>query len=66
MQKLALITIAVLTAVPVFAEPAEEWLPEAQKINRQIMQEKDPKAREIQPFNGNLAQNRSKNHTIRL
>ena len=66
MQKLALITLAVLTAAPVFAEPAEEWLPEAQKINRQIMQEKDPKAREIQVFQDKLAQNQNKGHSIRL
>ena len=69
MQKFTLAAItALMAASPAFAAPAQSdnWLPTAQRVNREIMRQRIGNARELQPFNGNLAQNRSKNHTIRL
>ena len=69
MQKFTLAAIAALmAAAPAFAAPAQadDWLPEAQRINREIVRQRSSDARELQLFNGNLAQNRSQNHTIQL
>ena len=69
MQKFTLATItALMAAAPVFAAPAQsdDWLPEAQRINREIVRQRSSDARELQLFNGKLAQNRSQNHTIQL
>ena len=69
MQKFTLAAItALMAASPAFAAPAQsdDWLPEAQRINREIVRQRSSDARELQLFNGNLAQNRSQNHTIQL
>ena len=69
MQKFTLAAIAALmAAAPAFAAPAQadDWLPEAQRINREIVRQRSSDARELQLFNGKLAQNRSQNHTIQL
>ena len=42
------------------------WLPEAQKINRDIVRRKDPQARQVHLFNGRAAKEQNRSHQVQL
>ena len=67
MKKFAALGLAALFAAPAaLAEPSGSWLPEVQQVYKQIMQEKDPGARQAELFQGNAKVGETKTHQIQL
>ena len=53
MKQFAVLGLAALIAAPAaLAEPRSSWLPEVQQVYKQLMQEKDPGARQAELFQG--------------
>lgn len=67
MKKFAALGLAALFAAPAaMAEPSSSWLPEVQQVYKQLMQEKDPSARQAELFQGNAKVGETKTHQIQL
>ena len=67
MKKFAALGLAALFAAPAaLAEPSGSWLPEVQQVYKQIMQEKDPGARQAELFQGSAKVGETKTHQIQL
>ena len=59
--------LAALIAAPAaLAEPRSSWLPEVQQVYKQLMQEKDPGARQAELFQGSAKVGETKTHQIQL
>ena len=67
MKKFAALGLAALFAAPAaLAEPSGSWLPEVQQVYKQIMQEKDPGARQAELFQGSAKVGETKTHQVQL
>ena len=67
MKQFAVLSLAALFAAPAaMAEPSSSWLPEVQQVYKQIMQEKDPGARQAELFQGSAKVGETKTHQIQL
>ena len=67
MKKFAALGLAALFAAPAaLAEPSGSWLPEVQQVYKQIMQEKDPGARQAELFQGKAKVGETKTHQVQL
>ena len=67
MKQFAVLGLAALIAAPAaLAEPRSSWLPEVQQVYKQLMQEKDPGARQAELFQGSAKVGETKNHQIQL
>ncbi len=67
MKKFAALGLAALFAAPAaLAEPRSSWLPEVQQVYKQLMQEKDPSARQAELFQGSAKVGETKTHQIQL
>ena len=67
MKKFAALGLAALFAAPAaLAEPSGSWLPEVQQVYKQLMQEKDPGARQAELFQGSAKVGETKTHQIQL
>ena len=67
MKQFAVLGLAALFAAPAaMAEPSSSWLPEVQQVYKQLMQEKDPSARQAELFQGNAKVGETKTHQIQL
>ena len=67
MKQFAVLGLAALIAAPAaLAEPRSSWLPEVQQVYKQLMQEKDPGARQAELFQGNAKVGETKTHQIQL
>lgn len=67
MKKFAALGLAALFAAPAaLAEPRSSWLPEVQQVYKQLMQEKDPGARQAELFQGSAKVGETKTHQIQL
>ena len=67
MKKFAALGLAALFAAPAaMAEPSSSWLPEVQQVYKQLMQEKDPSARQAELFQGSAKVGETKTHQIQL
>lgn len=67
MKKFAALGLAALFAAPAaLAEPSGSWLPEVQQVYKQLMQEKDPGARQAELFQGNAKVGETKTHQVQL
>ena len=67
MKQFAVLGLAALIAAPAaLAEPRSSWLPEVQQVYKQIMQEKDPGARQAELFQGKAKVGETKTHQIQL
>ena len=65
MKQFAVLGLAALIAAPAaLAEPRSSWLPEVQQVYKQLMQEKDPGARQAELFQGSAKV--GKTHQIQL
>ena len=67
MKQFAVLGLAALIAAPAaLAEPRSSWLPEVQQVYKQLMQEKDPGARQAELFQGKAKVGETKTHQIQL
>ena len=67
MKQFAVLGLAALIAAPAaLAEPRSSWLPEIQQVYKQLMQEKDPGARQAELFQGSAKVGETKTHQIQL
>ena len=67
MKKFAALGLAALFAAPAaLAEPRSSWLPEVQQVYKQLMQEKDPGARQAELFQGSAKVGETKTHQVQL
>ena len=67
MKKFAVLGLSALFAAPAaLAEPSGSWLPEVQQVYKQLMQEKDPGARQAELFQGSAKVGETKTHQIQL
>ena len=67
MKQFAVLGLAALIAAPAaLAEPRSSWLPEVQQVYKQLMQEKDPGARQAELFQGSAKVGEPKTHQIQL
>ncbi|OFK86356.1 MULTISPECIES: hypothetical protein [unclassified Eikenella] len=67
MKQFAVLGLAALIAAPAaLAEPRSSWLPEVQQVYKQLMQEKDPGARQAELFQGSAKVGETKNHQVQL
>ena len=67
MKQFAALGLAALFAAPAaMAEPSSSWLPEVQQVYKQLMQEKDPGARQAELFQGSAKVGETKTHQIQL
>ena len=67
MKQCAVLGLAALIAAPAaLAEPRSSWLPEVQQVYKQLMQEKDPGARQAELFQGSAKVGETKTHQIQL
>ena len=67
MKQFAVLGLAALIAAPAaLAEPRSSWLPEVQQVYNQLMQEKDPGARQAELFQGSAKVGETKTHQIQL
>ena len=67
MKKFAALGLAALFAAPAaLAEPRSSWLPEVQPVYKQLVQEKDPGARQAELFQGSAKVGETKTHQIQL
>lgn len=65
MKKTTIFGLMVLMAAPA-AFARDNWLPQAQQMNRDIVAKEDSSARQVKMVNGRLGQGRSANHTVQL
>lgn len=65
MKKATVFGLMVLMAAPT-AFARDNWLPQAQQMNREIVAKEDPNARQVKVFSGQLGQNRSAEHPVQL
>ena len=67
MKQFAVLGLAALIAAPAaLAEPRGSWLPEVQQVYKQLLQEKDPGARQAELFQGSAKVGETKTHQIQL
>ena len=67
MKQFAVLGLAALIAAPAaLAEPRSSWLPEVQQVYKQLMQEKDPGARQAELFQGSAKVGETKTHQVQL
>ena len=67
MKQFAVLGLAALIAAPAaLAEPRSSWLPEVQQVYKQLMQEKDPGARQPELFHRSAKVGETKTHQIQL
>jgi len=67
MKQFAVLGLAALIAAPAaLAEPRSSWLPEVQQVYKQLMQGKDPGARQAELFQGSAKVGETKTHQIQL
>ncbi|MDU1345998.1 hypothetical protein [Eikenella corrodens] len=67
MKQFAVLGLAALIAAPAaLAEPRSSWLPEVQQVYKQLIQEKDPGARQAELFQGSAKVGETKTHQIQL
>ena len=67
MKQFAVLGLAALIAAPTaLAEPRSSWLPEVQQVYKQLVQEKDPGARQAELFQGSAKVGETKTHQIQL
>ena len=67
MKQFAVLGLAALIAAPAaLAEPRSSWLPEVQQVYKQLMQEKDPSARQAELFQGSAKVGETKTHQVQL
>ena len=67
MKKFAALGLAALFAAPAaLAEPRSSWLPEVQQVYKQLVQEKDPGARQAELFQGSAKVGETKTHQVQL
>ena len=67
MKQFAVLGLTALIAAPAaLAEPRSSWLPEVQQVYKQLMQEKDPGARQAELFQGSAKVGETKTHQIQL
>lgn len=67
MKQFAVLGLAALIAAPAaLAEPRSSWLPEVQQVYKQLLQEKDPGARQAELFQGSAKVGETKTHQIQL
>ncbi|OAM34951.1 hypothetical protein A7P98_08390 [Eikenella sp. NML080894] len=67
MKKFAVLGLVTLIAAPAaLAAPGSSWLPEAQQLYKQVIQEKDPGARQANLFQGSAKSGETKNHQVQL
>ena len=67
MKQFAVLGLAALIAAPAaLAEPRSSWLPEVQQVYKQLMQEKDPGARQAELFQGSAKVGETKTHQSQL
>ena len=67
MKQFAVLGLAALIAAPAaLAEPRSSWLPEVQQVYKQLMQEKDPCARQAELFQGSAKVGETKTHQVQL
>ena len=67
MNQFAVLGLAALIAAPAaLAEPRSSWLPEVQQVYKQLMQEKDPGARQAELFQGSAKVGETKTHQVQL
>ena len=67
MKQFAVLGLAALIAAPAaLAEPRSSWLPEVQQVYKQLMQEKDPGARQAVLFQGSAKVGETKPHQVQL
>lgn len=65
MKKLALFGLMALMAAPA-AFARDDWLPQAQQMNRDIVRKGDTGARQVKLESGRLGQGQSAEHQVRL
>lgn len=66
MKKSAILGLAALLAAPALAAPNSSYLPLAQRLYKQIMQEQDPSARQTNLFQGSAKVGETKTHQVQL
>ena len=66
MKKSVILGLAALLAAPALAAPNSSYLPLAQRLYKQIMQEKDPSARQTNLFQGSAKVGETKTHQVQL
>ena len=66
MKKSVILGLAALLAAPALAEPNSSYLPLAQRLYKQIMQEQDPSARQTNLFQGSAKVGETKTHQVQL
>ena len=66
MKKAVILGLAALLAAPALAAPNSSYLPLAQRLYKQIMQEQDPSARQTNLFQGSAKVGETKTHQVQL
>ena len=66
MKKSVILGLAALLAAPALAAPNSSYLPLAQRLYKQIMQEQDPSARQTNLFQGSAKVGETKTHQVQL
>ena len=66
MKKSVILGLAALLAAPALAAPNSEYLSSVQQLSRQVMQEKDPSARQTNLFQGSAKVGETKTHQVQL
>ena len=66
MKKSVILGLAALLATPALAAPNSSYLPLAQRLYKQIMQEQDPSARQTNLFQGSAKVGETKTHQVQL
>ena len=66
MKKSVILGLAALLAAPALAAPNSSYLPLAQRLYKQIMQEQDPIARQTNLFQGSAKVGETKTHQVQL
>ena len=66
MKKSVILGLAALLAAPALAAPNSSYLPLAQRLSKQIMQEHDPSARQTNLFQGSAKVGETKTHQVQL
>ena len=64
MKKSVILGLAALLAAPALAAPNSSYLPLAQRLYKQIMQEQDPSARQTNLFQGSAKVGETKTHQV--
>ena len=66
MKKSVILGLAALLAAPALAAPNSSYLPLAQRLYKQMMQEQDPSARQTNLFQGSAKTGETKTHQVQL